>query len=50
MLAAHFAMRSARPQPTSQPGLHLMQVDYVEVAKMMPRAVDLARKIFEGRE
>jgi iron(III) transport system substrate-binding protein len=50
MLAAHFAVRSARPQPTSQPGLPLIQVDYAEVAKMMPRAVDLARKIFEGRE
>ena len=50
MLAAQFAVRSARPQPTSQPGLPLMQVDYVEVAKMMPRAVDEARRIFEGRE
>lgn len=50
MRAARFIVRSARLEPTTQPMLPLMQVDYVEVAKMMPRAVDLARKIFEGRE
>jgi iron(III) transport system substrate-binding protein len=50
MRAARFIVRSARLEPTTQPMLPLMQVDYVEVAKMMPRAVDLARKILEGRE
>jgi iron(III) transport system substrate-binding protein len=50
MLAAHFAVRSVRPEPTTQPRLPLMQVDYVEVARMMPRAVESARKILEGRE
>jgi iron(III) transport system substrate-binding protein len=50
MRAARFIVRSARLEPTSRPMLPLMQVDYVEVAKMMPRAVDLARKILEGRE
>ncbi|MDB5324194.1 MAG: hypothetical protein JWN40_5825, partial [Phycisphaerales bacterium] len=50
MLAAHFAVRSVRPEPTTQPRLPLMRVDYVEVARMMPRAVESARKILEGRE
>jgi iron(III) transport system substrate-binding protein len=50
MLTAHFAVRSARLEPTTKPMLPLMQVDYVEVAKMMPRAVDQARRILEGRE
>jgi iron(III) transport system substrate-binding protein len=50
MLAAHFAVESVRLQPTSRPALSVMQVDYREVAKMMPRAIDSARRILEGRE
>src|SRR4051812_33560212 len=50
MRSARFIERSARLEPATKPMLPLMQVDYVEVAKMMPRAVDQARKILEGRE
>jgi iron(III) transport system substrate-binding protein len=50
LLAARFAVRSVRPEPTTRPLLPLMRVDYVQVAKMMPRAVESARKILEGRE
>jgi len=50
LLAAHFATRSVRAQPTSQPGLSLMKADYGQIAKMLPRAVDACRRILEGRE
>jgi len=50
MMADHFIVASVRLQPTSRPALRVMQVDYREVAKMMPRAIDSARRILEGRE
>lgn len=50
MLAGHFVVEPVRLQPTSRPVLPVMQVDYREVAKMMPRAVESARRILEGRE
>jgi len=46
-----FIVRSARQAPVTQPAaLATMQIDYAEVAKMMPRAVASARQILEGRE
>ena len=45
-----FIVESVRLQPTTQPGLSVMQVDYAQVARMMPRAVSSARRILEGRE
>jgi iron(III) transport system substrate-binding protein len=42
----HFVVESVRTSSSTP----VMQVDYREVAKMMPRAVDSARKILEGRE
>lgn len=50
MMAGHFIVESVRLQPTTRPALPVMQVDYREVAKMMPRAVESARRILEGRE
>jgi iron(III) transport system substrate-binding protein len=50
LLQVQFSARSPRPMPTTRPDVSVMQVDYAEVAKMMPRAVDSARKILEGRE
>src|SRR5437868_10053734 len=43
LIAAHFAARSVRrAQETSKPPLSLMPVDYNEVARTLPRAVDAA--------
>ena len=47
LIAAHFAAGSVR---TTKPALVLMRVDYDEIARMLPRAVDAARRILEGRE
>jgi iron(III) transport system substrate-binding protein len=46
LLKVKFAVASARGKGVQD----FMEVDYGEVAKMMPRAVDEARKILEGRE
>lgn len=50
MLADHFIVESVRQQPKTKPAMPVMQVDYREVAKMMPKAIDSARRILEGRE
>jgi len=50
LIAAHFAAASVRAQGTSKPALVLMRVDYDEAARMLPRAVDAARRILEGRQ
>jgi iron(III) transport system substrate-binding protein len=48
MVAVNFAKASVRQ---SQAGsIAAMKVDYAEIAKAMPRAVDAARRILEGRE
>jgi iron(III) transport system substrate-binding protein len=47
LIAARFAKMSVRQQGGSVP---LLKIDYREVAKMMPRAVEISRKILEGRE
>jgi iron(III) transport system substrate-binding protein len=47
LLKVKFVVASSRHPAESLP---LMEVDYAQVAKMMPRAVESARKILEGRE
>jgi iron(III) transport system substrate-binding protein len=46
LLKVKFAVASVRQKSDRS----FMEVDYGEVAKMMPRAVDESRKILEGRE
>jgi iron(III) transport system substrate-binding protein len=50
LVEAKFAKMSVRAGASSQEGVPLMKIDYRDVAKMMPRAIDTARKILEGRE
>jgi iron(III) transport system substrate-binding protein len=47
LLAAKFAAAGVRGD---RPAVPVMKVDYVEIARTMPRAVESARKILEGRE
>ena len=47
LIAAKFAKLSVRGDGG---GVPLLKIDYREVAKMMPRAVETSRKILEGRE
>ena len=46
LTAAHFCRYSVFGQPA---GVRLMQVDYLEVARTMPRAIARARQILEDR-
>ncbi len=53
--AANFAVRSVRPglstsQPLPPEMPLLMEIDYIAAGKIMPSAVQTARKILEGRE
>jgi iron(III) transport system substrate-binding protein len=48
LIAAKFAKMSVRGDGGGS--VPLLKIDYREVAKMMPRAVELSRKILEGRE
>jgi iron(III) transport system substrate-binding protein len=50
LIEVKFSALGVYDRATSRPDYPLMNVDYAEVAKMMPRAVDSARKILEGRE
>jgi len=50
LIEAKFAKMSLRAGASAQSSVPLVQIDYREVAKMMPRAIDTARKILEGRE
>ena len=48
LLAVNFAGWSVREPANSN--VKMMQVDYREVAKIMPRAIREATEILEGRE
>ena len=47
LMAAHFSRYSVFTEPT---GVRFMKVDYIQAAKLMPQAIERARKILEDRQ
>lgn len=49
LIDARYAARSVRATGATQPG-EVMKVDYADVARVMPKAVETARKVLEDRK